>query len=135
MLPVSGRTVETLRGEPVLAQLVGDVGVVEVGQPLTGLGVGKEEVPEAEFARLGLGSFEQLELAGRPAPAVVAVLAELEELLGDRIDLVADERLHRVVEGPNLLRHPQIEIVRARHLQCATDHVRIPPRDCLSSRP
>ena len=114
--------VEALRGQPVLAQLVGDIGVVEIAQSFAGVRVGQEEVPQALLTCLGLGAVQQLELAGCPAPAVFAVLAHPVEFLGDGVDLVADERLDRFVQRLDLGGHPKIEIVHARGLQCSANH-------------
>ncbi len=77
MLPVSGRrAVQRLGGEGLLAQLGGDVGVVEVGEALAGFGVGQEEVPQARRLGLLLGAIEQFELARVPAPAVGLLVVE-----------------------------------------------------------
>jgi hypothetical protein len=108
---VGGRAVEALRGDGVLAQLVGDVGVVEVGQALAGLGIGQEEVPQPGRLGLGLEPVEQLELAVAVAPALLAALAEAEVLGGHGFDLVRDERHHRLVERPRSLGHGQVERV------------------------
>src|SRR5690606_16181977 len=56
---------------------------------------------------------EQFELAGAVSPAFGATLTEPEELLGDRVDHVGDERLDLVVQRPHPLRHAQVE-----HLGC-----------------
>ena len=120
---VGRRAVEALAGQTVLAEFDGDVGVVEVAQALAGVGVGQEEVPQALGTGLGLHGVEQFELARRPAPAIGPALTEAVELLGDRVDLVADECPHGLEQRADLVRHPQVEIVHARHLQCATDHV------------
>ena len=77
MLPVSGA--EQLRHSDAsgfLPELGGDVRVVEVAEALAGLGVGQEEVPQAVGLGLRLHAVEQLELAGREAPAVGPALAE-----------------------------------------------------------
>ena len=110
MLPVSGRAaVEALRRQRVLAELLGDVGVVEVRQPLTGLGVGQEEVPQAVGLGLRLHAVEQLELALAVAPVLGPALAEAVVLGRDRLDLVLDERLHRFVERDGVLGHRQVQ--------------------------
>jgi hypothetical protein len=103
------RAVEALRGERVLAQLSRNVRVVEVRKALARLVVGQEEVPEIVGFGFGLDAVEQLELSGRPRPAVCAVLAELKELEGDRLDLFPDEGLDLLEERLGTLRHPQIE--------------------------
>ena len=105
---VGRRAVEALGGQRVLAELAGDVRVVEVAEALAGLGVGEEEVPEPVGLGLRLGAVEQLELAGRVAPAVLPPLAEAEELLGDRLHLVGDERLHLVEQRPGRLGHAEV---------------------------
>ena len=71
---VGSRAVERLGAERVLAELDGDVGVVEVAQAAD-LGVGQEEVPEPFLLGLGLGPFERLELTRRVGPPVGAALA------------------------------------------------------------
>ena len=119
---VGCRAVEALGGEPVLAELDRDVRVVEVRQADAGLRVRQEEVPQPELAGLGLRTLEQLELPGRPAPPIGAVLAEPVELLGDRLDLLCDELLHGLVERADALGHPQVEVVHARRLQRTTSH-------------
>src|SRR3954454_19220416 len=43
------------------------------------------------------------------------------ELLGDRVDLIADEGRHRVVERANGFGHPEVEVVHARRLERATN--------------
>jgi hypothetical protein len=70
--------------------------------------VRQEEVPQAGLLGLVLGLLQQLELARRPAPALLAALAELEELLGDRRHVLLDVRLHRVEQRLRLLRHGEI---------------------------
>ena len=115
--------VEALRGQTVLAEFVGDVGIVEVRETLAGVGVREEEVPEPRCLCLRLRPVEKLELAGCPAPALGAVLSESVELLGDRLNLVADECLHRFVQWYDLGGHPQVEVVHAGRLQCAPNHV------------
>jgi hypothetical protein len=67
---VGGRAVHALAGQRVLAQLGGDVGVVEVRQAFAGFGVRQEEVPQALLLGLFLGAVEQLQLARRVGPAV-----------------------------------------------------------------
>ena len=101
--------VEALGGERVLAELLGDVGVVEVRQPLSGLRVGQEEVPQPVRLRLRLHAVEQLELAGREAPPIGAALAEREVLGGDRLDLVGDERLDLVEKRAGGVGHREVE--------------------------
>ena len=102
MLPVSGAAaVEALRRQRVLAQLGGDVRVVEVGEALAGLGVRQEEVPQAVGLGLRLHAVEELELARSEAPAIGPVLAEGEELGGDRLHLVGDEGLDLVQQWPS----------------------------------
>jgi hypothetical protein len=64
--------VHRLRGERVLAQLHRDVGVVEVVQSLTGLGVGEEEVPQTLLLRLVLDRLQQFELTLAVTPVVGA---------------------------------------------------------------
>ena len=120
---VGRRTVQTLRREAVLPQFVRDVGVVEVAETLTRLGVRKEEVPQAELAGLGLGPFEQLQLTGRPTPTVGPTLSQTMELFGDGLHFIPDEVLHRFVQWSDPFRHPQIEVVHTCHLECATNHV------------
>ena len=66
--------VQALRRQRVLAELLGDVGVVEVRQPLAGLGVGEEEVPQPVGLGLRLDAVEQLELALAVAPVLGAAL-------------------------------------------------------------
>ena len=100
--------VHRLRRQRVLAQLDRDVGVVEVRETLTGLGVGKEEVPQALRLGLVLDRLEQFELAGCIGPTISAPFTESEELGGDRIDLGVDELLHRVVQRTDALGHPQV---------------------------
>ena len=101
--------VEALRRQRVLPQLLGDVRVVEVGEALAGLGVGQEEVPQSVGLGLRLHAVEQFELTLAVAPVVGASLAEPVVLGGDRLDLVGDERLHRLVERYRVLRHRQVE--------------------------
>src|SRR6185437_4571561 len=102
------RAVERLRGERVLAELGGDVGVVEVGEPAADLRGRQEEVPQPRLLGLVLGLLQQLELAGRPRPALLAALAQLEELLRDRRDVLLDVLHHRVVQRLRLLRHGEV---------------------------
>jgi hypothetical protein len=106
---VRRRAVEALRSQRVLAQLGGNVGVVQVGQALTGLGVGQEEVPQSRLASLGLGAIEQLQLTVGELPAVAAPIAERKELLGDRVDLAGDELDDRFVQRQRCGRHRQVE--------------------------
>ena len=105
---VGRRAVERLRRQRLLAQLGGDIGVVEVGEAAADLGVGQEEIPQAGRLGLVLGALQQLELAGRPAPVVLAALAQPEELLRDRRDVLLDVLHHRVEQGLRLLRHGEV---------------------------
>ena len=114
---VGSRAVEALGGDRVLAELDRDVGVVEVGEPLTGVGVGEEEVPQPLLLGLGLDRLEQVELAVAIAPALGAPLAEPEELLGVGLDLLGDEPHDRVVQRPRRLRHAEVVHVD-RALEC-----------------
>jgi hypothetical protein len=105
---VGRRAVEALRRQRTLAELLGDVRVVEVAEPLPGFGVGQEEVPQPVGLGLGLHPVEQLQLAGGEAPPVGAPLTEGEELGRDRLDLVGDESLDLVEEGPGALGHGEV---------------------------
>ena len=100
--------VERFGGERILSEFGGDIGVVEVGEPASDLGVRQEEVPEAGLLGLVLGLLQQFELARGPAPAILAALAELEELLDDRRNVLLDVRLHRLEQRLRLLRHGEV---------------------------
>ena len=102
------RAIHGLRRHRALAEFGGDVGVIEVLQPLAGLRVRQEEVPQAFRLRLVLGLLQQLELAGRKAPAVGLVPAEPHELGGHRIDRLLDELADMIVERPHLVGHAQV---------------------------
>ncbi|MGY4426929.1 hypothetical protein ACVWY2_009378 [Bradyrhizobium sp. JR6.1] len=67
-------------GQRALAELGGDIGVVEVVEAVAGFGVGQEEVPETDFLRLVLGLLQDRELLVREAPAVGLLLAGAIEL-------------------------------------------------------
>jgi len=105
---VRRRAVHDLGGHGRLAQFHGDVGVVEVGQALAGLGVGQEEVPEALLLGLVLGLFQHVELAWGEGPAVGVALAQRLELLLHGHDRLGDEAFDVLVERRGLLAHPQV---------------------------
>ena len=105
---VGRRAVERLRRQRLLAELGGDVGIVEVGEAAADLGMGQEEIPQAGSLGLVLGALEQLELAGRPAPVVLAAFAQAEELVRDRRDVLLDVLHHRVEQRLRLLRHGEV---------------------------
>ena len=100
--------VHRLRCEWVLAQLHGDVRVVEVREAFTGFGVGEEEVPEALLLGLVLHRLEQFELPFAIAPVIGPADAASLELGGDRFDLGEDELLHGVVERADAFGHTQV---------------------------
>ena len=138
---VGRRAVHGLRGQRILAELGRDIGVVEVLQALAGLGIGQEEVPQADFLGLVLGLLQHLELARRKAPAVGLVLAMPVKLDRHRLDRFPDELFDVVVQRPDLIRHAQIVelIVRieavGRHSgHVGVFHVVLPFAQIVSSR-
>nr|ABM53578.1 putative regulatory protein TetR [uncultured bacterium CBNPD1 BAC clone 1664] len=100
--------VHDLRGHGRLAELHGDIGVVEVGQAFASLGVGQEEVPQAFLLGLVLRPFQHVELAGRKVPAVGMPLAQRLELLLHRHDCLRDEALDVLVQRGRFFAHPQV---------------------------
>ncbi|MGY4331296.1 hypothetical protein ACVWWG_005713 [Bradyrhizobium sp. LB7.2] len=109
MLPVSGaEQFHALRGQRALAELGGDIGVVEILQALAGVVVGQEEVPEAFLLGLVLGFLQHLELLRRKAPAILFAFAGLGEFDRHRLDGFADELPDVIIERPDLVRHPEV---------------------------
>ena len=102
------RAVHGLRRHRALAELGGDIGVVEISQAFAGLGIRQEEIPQADFLGPCLGFLQHLDLARRKAPAVGLLLAQPVKLRRHRVDRLANELPHMVVERPNLFGHAQI---------------------------
>ena len=105
---VGGAAVQALRRDRVLAQFSRDVGVVEVLEALAGVGVGKEEVPQAVGLRLVLEPAEDVFLPRGKAPAVTVFERGFEIGRGLRFDLFVDEFLDRGIERLDLLAHDEI---------------------------
>ena len=102
--------VEALRRERVLAELVGDVGVVEVATgPRRSRRSGRKKFHRPLALALALTPSSSSSWPVAVAPALGPALAEPVVLLGDRLDLVGDERLHRLVERDGVLGHRQVQ--------------------------
>ena len=118
---VGGRAVQGLRRQRAFAQFSGDIGVIEVRQPFARLGIRQKEVPQPRLTRLLLGPVEQFQLTGGIGPPIGAAFAKSKELLGDRIDILADVLGNSGQKRLGLLRH--FEIV---HVQGLIDHPVLP---------
>ena len=107
---VGRRAVHAFTGQRGLAQFGGDVGVVQIGQAFAGVGIGQEEVPQAFFLGLVLGSVEQVELPGRVLPAVGADAALAQRFVLGRHGNhgLGDEALDVFVQRQRLGRHAQV---------------------------
>ena len=102
------RAVQRFGGKVILAEFGGDIGVVEIGKSLAGLGVGQEEVPQARGLGLSLRAIQQFELARMPRPAIGLLVVERVELLEDRSDVFDDVPFHFLIERTALFRHAQV---------------------------
>ena len=100
--------VHGLRRHAVLAQLNGDIGIIQVRHPLAGLSIGQEEVPQAFGLGLVLGLFQALQLAGYIGPNIGVTLTQAMKLLAHRVDGFGYEPLHMIEQRLGLGRHPQI---------------------------
>ena len=105
---VRGAAVQGFRGQRAFAEYRRNVGVVKILKALAGVRIGQEEVPESGLLRLVLGAVQQLQLPGRPTPAVLTAFAETVELFGDRIDVFNDVFLDRIEQRPRLVGHDQV---------------------------
>jgi hypothetical protein len=102
------RTVHGFRGQRIFAELGCDIGIVEILQACSGLVIGQEEIPQADFLGLCLGFLQHLDLAGRKAPAIRLFLAVPVKLDRHRLDGFPDKLFHVVVKWPDLIRHAEV---------------------------
>ena len=122
---VGGGAIEGLRRQPRPAHLLGEVGVFDRGQPITLVGSGEPEVPQAALLGLGLQPLANLFLPLGVGPAVA--LADLRLVLVlQRHDLFAHHGAHLFHQGLHLGRHAEVHGVSPFVLACV---------DAIEARP
>ena len=114
--------VEALGSDGVLAELGGDVGVVQVLQPLAGIRIRQEEVPQAVGLGLALEAAQNVLLARRQAPAIAMLEGRLEVGRRLRLHFLGDELLHRRVQRFHLLAHHEVVEIGLHVGQCGCCH-------------
>ena len=121
---VRGAAIQALRGDGVLAQFGGDVGVIQVLQAFAGFGVRQEEVPQAVGLGLILEAAQNVLLTRRQAPTITVLERRLEIRRRLWFHFFADELLHRRVERLHLLAHHEIVQIDFHIRQCTFRHLR-----------
>ena len=104
---VRRRAVEALRRQVGTPHFLRQVGVLNRGEPEAAVALGQEEIPQAQLLRLGLQGFQDLGLAIGPLPAVTGTDFVVVLLL-HRDDIVGDELLYLLENGPHSLADPEV---------------------------